>query len=302
MDDMQEYLVSEFIELYEDGELDRDVLERRILGILGEADGAAMLAGVPIVPRRPSARQVLTAPIAGGAGLETKTAEIPIEGGTLIGYLARPEWIGTRPAVVAIHENRGLVEHTKDCARRLADAGYVTLAVDLLSREGGTAKVVGSGGDATVALGQADAEQNTRDIVAAIDWLAKQPDVDSRRIGVTGWCMGGGYTWRTAIQAGNKVRAAVPWYGGVPRAGVENIQTPVFAIYGGLDERVNAGIPTITEEMEKNHKSFEKKIYPDAQHAFNNDTNAERYNPEQAKIAWADMLSFFDKQLKAGTA
>ncbi len=301
MDDIQEYLITEFIELYEDGELDRDVLERRVLGIAGAEAGAAILAGVPHVERRASTRQVLKAAIAGGAGLETKNVEIPIQGGTLYGYLARPEWIGTRPALIAIHENRGLVEHTKDCARRLAEAGYVTLAVDLLSRQGGTDKVVAGGGDATVALGQADAEQNTRDIVAAIDWLAKQPDVASDKIGVTGWCMGGGYTWRTAIMASGEVAAAVPWYGPVPRSGVEDIQAPVFAIYGGLDERVNAGIPTITEEMQKAGKPFEKKIYPGAQHAFNNDTNPERYNPEQAKIAWADMLAFFDKHLKDGS-
>lgn len=302
MDDMQEYLVTEFIELYEEGDLDRDVLERRVLGILGEAGGSAILAGVPIVQRRPATRRALVAAISGGAGIEAAEVRIPIEGGTLLGYLARPEWNGTRPALIAIHENRGLVEHTKDCARRLASEGYVTLAVDLLSRQGGTAKVVGEGGDATVALGQADAEQNTRDIVTAIDWLAKQPDVDTRRIGVTGWCMGGGYSWRTAIKAGSRIHAAVPWYGGAPRAGVEEIQAPVFAIYGGLDERVNAGIPGITEAMEKNSKPFEKKIYPDAPHAFNNDTNAERYNPEQAKAAWADMLHFFDEHLKAGAA
>jgi carboxymethylenebutenolidase len=135
--------------------------------------------------------------------------------------------------------------------------------------------------------------------VAALDWLAKQPNVDSSRLGVTGWCMGGGYTWRLAVAAGDKVRAAVPWYGPVPQAGVEKVGARVFGIYAGMDERINAGIEPITQQMQQHSKSFEHKVYPNAQHAFNNDQNPERYNAEQAPIAWKDMLQFFQKHLKA---
>jgi carboxymethylenebutenolidase len=117
---------------------------------------------------------------------------------------------------VAIHENKGLVDHTRDCARRLASAGYVVLAPDLLSRQGGTDKFEQN--DAIAELGKADAEQNTRDIVAAIDWLGKRPEVDASHVGVTGWCMGGGYTWRVATQAGSRIHAAVPWYGPIPQS------------------------------------------------------------------------------------
>ena len=109
----------------------------------------------------------------------------------------------------------------------------------------------------------------------------------------------GDKTRRVATLAGTRIRAAVPWYGPNPPSGVENIAAPVFAIYGEQDERINAGIDKITQDMSAAGKSFEKKIYPGAQHAFNNDTNAERYNAEQAPIAWADMLAFFKQHLGA---
>jgi carboxymethylenebutenolidase len=296
MHDMQEYLVGEFIEEYVDGNLSRTDLERRVLGILGEAEGSGVLAAVParVGGARPR-RAAVVSPIRGGAGLDTKDVSIPVEGAQLLGYLASPSEQGRYPGILAVHENRGLVEHTKDCARRLASEGYVVLAADLLSRQGGSGKFPDPN-DAIAALGQSDAEQNANDLVKALDWLAQQPNVDANKLGVTGWCMGGGYTWRVLIKAGSKVTAGVPWYGPNPPSGAESIAAPVFAIYGELDERINAGIDAITEALKG--KPFEKKIYPGAQHAFNNDTNAERYNAEQAPIAWRDMLQFFAKHLK----
>lgn len=295
---MQKYLVSEFIEEYHSGTLSRDDLERRVIGILGGEEAGEVLAQVPLRPDMRTARANVVAPIMGGAGLEVREVRIPVEGAELLGYLARPADEKRYPGLLAIHENRGLVEHIRDCARRLASEGYVVLAPDLLSRQGGTTRFPDPN-DAIAALGRSDPEQNTRDLVAALDWLGQQPGVDGSRLGVTGWCMGGGYTWRVATQAGSRIKAAVPWYGPNPPSGVENIAAPVFAIYGELDQRINAGIPAITEQMERYGKHFEKKIYPGAQHAFNNDTNPERYNPEQAKIAWNDMLRFFEKHLKS---
>ena len=298
MNDMQEYLVTEFIEEYEDGYLSRADLEQRVVGILGEPQAGPLLAGVPVRAGGQWQRSpALATPIRGGAGLETSDVSISVQGAQLLGYLAAPEGSGSHPAILAVHENRGLVEHTRDCARRLASEGYVVLAADLLSRQGGSGKFPDPN-DAIAALGQSDPEQNANDLVTALDWLAQQPNVDASRLGVTGWCMGGGYTWRVATRAGTKIRAAVPWYGPNPPSGVENIGAPVFAIYGALDERINAGIDAITDQMRTSGKAFDKKIYPNAQHAFNNDTNAERYNAEQAPIACKDMLQFFQKHLK----
>ncbi len=299
MSSFQEYVVEESIEEYQAGTISRADLERRVLGALGDVEGRRVLAGVPERATPSAHRLAVPLPIQGGAGVETQDVRIPIEGGELLGYVARPEGSGPFPAVLAIHENRGLVDHIKDCARRLAAAGYVALAPDLLSRQGGTAAKFSDPNDAIAALGQSDPVQNTRDLVAALDWLGQQPYVDRSRMAVTGWCMGGGYTWRVVTQAGDRLKAAVPWYGPNPPGDVDKIQAPVFAIYGALDERINAGIDAITQQMQQHGKSFEKKIYPNAQHAFNNDQNPDRYNAEQAPVAWNDMLRFLDRHLKA---
>src|SRR5215212_9403211 len=297
MNDLQAYLVGEFIEEYEDGALSRADLEHRVRGMIGD-EAEQVLSGVPVRVGGTRTRLAALRPILGGDDMETTDVQIALGQGELQGYMARPSEAGSFPAIVAVHENRGLVEHTKDCARRLASEGYIVLAPDLLSRQGGTGAFADTN-DAIAALGQSDPEQNARDLVAALDWLTNQPDVNGGLLGVTGWCMGGGYTWRLATMAGSRIRAAVPWYGPNPPSGVENIAAPVFAIYGGLDERINTGIDDITQKMAAAGKSFEKKIYPGAQHAFNNDTNAERYNAEQAPIAWNDMLAFFKRHLSA---
>jgi len=319
--DIKQYLVTEFIEEYEDGTLDRLTLERRVAGILGLQEAARLLEEVPVRPDGARSRPLARAPIRGNvgpqvapladlladsaarlppsslAGLVVSDVHIPVEDSALSGYLVRPDDTGRRPAIVAIHENRGLIEHIKDCARRLASAGYVVLAPDLLSRRGGTGTFTDPS-DAITALGQSDPRQNTRDLVAALDWLARRPGVDGSRLGVTGWCIGGGYTWRVATLAGSRIRAAVPWYGPNPPEGVEDIAAPIFAIYGELDQRINAGIEAITQRMQTHGNPFSHKIYPGAQHAFNNDTNPERYHPEQARIAWNDMLEFFARHLE----
>lgn len=340
--DMKQYLVTEFLEEYENGTLSWEDLRQRVVGILGAEEGGRVLqwvtrrraggagaaagtfsgAAISGVAGRAAAGQggagqagVGQAAVGqGGAGpavagqgvvgqgvvgqdVVGQQVRIALPDGELLGYLARPSGEGRFPGILAIHENQGLVEHIKDCARRLAAQGYVVLAPDLLSRQGGTARF-SNPNDAIAALGQANPEQNTRDLIAAIDWLAAQPGVQGDRIGVTGWCMGGGYAWRVATEAGNRVRAVVPWYGPNPPSGVENIQAPVFAIYGGLDQRINAGIAAIADLMAKHGKAFAMQIYPNAQHAFNNDTRPDRYNPEQARFAWADMLAFFERHLK----
>ena len=294
---MREYLVTEFIEEYENGTLSWDDLRQRVVGILGEEAGGRVLQRVTRRPGGAAGVARRAAPGTATPGVEGQDVRISLPEVNLLGYLARPKGEGTYPAILAIHENQGLVEHIKDCARRIAAAGYVVLAPDLLSRLGGTARF-SNPNDAIAALGQADPEQNARDLLAALDWLKAQPGVQGDRIGVTGWCMGGGYAWRVATEAGTRVRVVVPWYGPNPPGGVEKIQAPVFAIYGGLDQRVNAGIPAIAELMAKYGKPFAMKIYPNAQHAFNNDTRPDRYHPEQAKIAWDDMLTFFARHLK----
>ncbi|RPH75234.1 dienelactone hydrolase family protein, partial [bacterium] len=226
------------------------------------------------------------------AGIQAGPVEFPgKESATLLGYLARPEGEGPFPVILVCHENRGLTEHIQDVARRLAVAGYLALAVDLLSRQGGSAAV---GVDqAPGALVNIDPEQYVQDFFAAYTYLQGLPFADPNRVGMVGFCFGGGVTWLVATRM-LELKAAVPFYGPHPPLDdVANIQAAVLAIYAGRDQRINQGIPQIEEAMQANQKIYEKVIYPDVDHAFHNDSGT-RYNPEAASDAWARTLKLFE--------
>jgi carboxymethylenebutenolidase len=225
------------------------------------------------------------------------TAE-PVEfegaGATLMGYLARPSGNGTSPIVLVCHENRGLTEHIQDVTRRLAKAGYVALAVDLLSREGGTASLTSE--EIPGVLGNIPPEQFVQDFTSGLRYVQEQPFALADQVGMVGFCFGGGVTWLVATSM-PELKAAVPFYGPhPPLEDVPNIQAAVLAIYGELDQRINQGIPAIEEAMMQNNKTFEKVIYPNADHAFHNDTGP-RYNPEAAGDAWQRTLDWFGQHL-----
>jgi carboxymethylenebutenolidase len=215
---------------------------------------------------------------------------------TLIGYLARPKTGGAVPPVLVCHENRGLTDHIKDVTRRLGKAGYAALAVDLLSRQGGIAAVA----DATSIpglLGQMSQDQIVSDFQSGLAYLQGQPNIVKDRPGMVGFCFGGGVTWLCATRI-SALRAAVPFYGpNPPLQDVPKIQAAVLAMYGALDQRIDAGIPAIEQAMQDNQKVFEKVVYPGAAHAFHNDTGP-NYNAGAATDAWAKTLAWFDKYLK----
>jgi carboxymethylenebutenolidase len=219
--------------------------------------------------------------------------------GTAIGaYLTRPKGEGSHPAVVVLHENRGLNDHIRDVARRFAKAGYVALAPDLLSRQGGTGSFA-SPEAAIEGIRKVDEEVVTKDLTGGINYLKGQNYVRARKIGVVGFCWSGGQA--TLILTRNRdLAAGVVYYGRNPNDldDVKNITAPVLANYGEKDERITAGVPALAEAMKKHGKSFDYKIYPGAQHAFNNDTNPQRYDPEAAKDAWNRTLEFFKKHLQ----
>lgn len=221
----------------------------------------------------------------------------PGEGATIMGYLVQPKTDSSGAslfsAVLVCHENRGLVEHIRDVTRRLAKAGYVALAVDLLSRDGGTAKVDPS---QVAAKLTANPEQNAADFRSGFNYLQTLPSVKKDAIGMIGFCFGGGVTWR-AIEVIPGIKAAVPFYGpNPPLEDVSKIQAAVLGIYGGSDQRIDAGIPAIEKAMKDNRKVFEKQVYPGANHAFNNDTGPS-WNPDAAYDAWAKTLDWFKKYL-----
>jgi carboxymethylenebutenolidase len=213
----------------------------------------------------------------------------------IMGYLARPSAEGEYPAVIVIHENRGLTDHIKDVARRLAKAGFVALAPDLVSRAGGTASMAADqiGG----ALSGAAPEDLVKDLSAGVDFVLAQEGVKPDKVGVVGFCFGGAYTLRLAA-ANAKVAAAVPYYGVTPEPASQlaNTNAAIMGQYGADDARVNNTIPALEQVLTGAGKTFEKHIYDGAGHAFNNDTG-QRYNEAAAVQAWQRTLDWFTQYL-----
>jgi carboxymethylenebutenolidase len=225
-----------------------------------------------------------------------QASEVTFQGDTTIfGYLARPAAEGTYPGVIVIHENRGLNDHIRDVARRLAKAGYVALAPDLASRAGGTAQV---GGQIQGYFANANPDELVRDLNAAVDFLGQQPGVQAGKYGVVGFCFGGAYTLRLAA-ANSNIAAAVCYYGVTPEPASQMSATnaAILGQYGGNDARVNATIPALEQVMQASGKIFEKRIYEGANHAFNNDTG-QNYNEQAAVAAWQETLAWFETYLK----
>ncbi len=315
---LRRYLVEEFVEDYQEGLLTRRDALKRLAGVVGSLTVAENLLAACSPPAQLSAVGATGgpagAPVASASSssssapgavtvrpddpaIDAGPVQFPGQGATLLGYLSRPKLNGPHSVILVCHENRGLTEHHIDVTRRLAKEGYVALAVDLLSREGGTGKV-SDPSQIPGMLVNSPKEQLVQDFRSGLAHLQSQPFVSKDRIGMMGFCFGGGVTWRCATQM-PELRAAVPFYGpNPPLEDVPNIQAAVLAIYGQLDARIDSGIPAIEAAMKQNHKTFEFIVYPKADHAFFNDTSA-RYNPEAAADAWNKTLAWFDKYVRA---
>ena len=213
------------------------------------------------------------------------------------GYVARPKAEGTYPGVIVIHENRGLTDHIRDVARRLAKAGYIALAPDLASRAGGTAQV---GADKiTGYFANAKPEDLVKDLNSAVDFLGQQSSVQPDKYGTVGFCFGGALVLRLAA-ANPKIAAAVCYYGVTPDPASQMSATnaAILGQYGATDQRVDATIPALEQVMQQSGKTFQKYLYEGAGHAFNNDTG-QNYNQAAAVAAWQRTLDWFGKYLKA---
>lgn len=243
----------------------------------------------PTTAARPAGGPAL-AVAADDPGIRTQVVTFPGPAGDVFGQLSRPAADGRRAGIIVIHEIRGLTDHIRDVTRRLAKAGYVALAVDLASRAGGTDKAANVSG----ALTQGPVADRVADLDAGLAFLEAQPDYDGR-LGVTGFCFGGGMTLSYAA-AQPKVRAAVPYYGPTPQppSVMRATNAAILAQYGANDARVNAGIPALEEAMAG--KTFEKRIYEGAGHAFNNDTGG-AYDEQAAVAAWRATLDWFARHL-----
>jgi carboxymethylenebutenolidase len=212
-------------------------------------------------------------------------------------YLAAPTGGERAPAVVVIHENKGLVPYIEDVVRRLARHGYVAAAPDLLSRVGGTGAYADRAEVAKV-LGGIDPAHVVADVRAVIDHLTGRDDVLPERVGILGFCYGGGVAWRVLTQE-PRLAAGVPFYGPVPdEDAVPGIEAPVLAVFGERDERITSMLPGIAEAMARHGKTFEPVVLPKAQHAFHNDTNPDRYDAVAAREAWGRAVGWLDRWLR----
>ena len=214
----------------------------------------------------------------------------------LSGYLSKPKKKGRYPAIIVIHENRGLNDHTRDVARRFAAEGYVALAPDALSRKGGTA-AMDTPEKIREAFSSILSTEVMSDLNAGLAFLNKHDNVRKGKLASIGFCWGGARSFLLAAEP-NELKAAVVFYGSAPEdATLAKIHAPVLGIYGETDARITSAVPKVAESMTKLGKKYEHKIYPGAPHAFFNDTNADRYKPEAARDAWTQTLTFLKKNV-----
>jgi carboxymethylenebutenolidase len=211
-------------------------------------------------------------------------------------YFAQPKQRAAAiPTVLVIHENRGLNDHIRDVARRVAKAGYYALAPDMLSPSGGTPANEDQARDA---IGKLDLAASTSDAVAMLDLLHRREDGNGK-VGAVGFCWGGAFVNRLAVAAGDKLSAGVAYYGPAPNPSeAPQVQAPLLLHYAGLDDRVNATGKPWVEALKAAGKTVEAYTYDGVNHAFNNDTSAERYNKAAADLAWQRTIAFFAKYLR----
>lgn len=214
--------------------------------------------------------------------------------GDVRALLARPKVEKKLPAVVVIHENRGLVPHMQDVTKRMAKEGFLALGPDALSPLGGTPD---DEDKSRSMMRELDRDETVKNFVAAVKYLDTHP-LSTGKIGCTGFCWGGGMTNQVAVNA-PELDAAVPYYGSQPAPeDVPKIKAAVMAHYAGNDERINQGIEAFEEAMKKASIEYKIFIYEGAYHAFNNDSNPDRYNKEAAELAWERTIAFFKEKLK----
>jgi carboxymethylenebutenolidase len=292
--------IESLIHLHEDGALNRREVIRRLTRLTGsvaaafavlesaglaEAQQQSCLAGVRVPETDPE--------------VISQNLTIYGEGGPLLVYqsLPRDSASGRRPAVLVIHENQGVTEHIKDVTRRVAKAGYVALAVDLLSRQGGTLQFPDPQA-AVAAYNRTKPEERRQDMLSALYTIRDQSYVRGDRLGVVGFCAGGGNVWDLALNT-DQLSAAVSFYGPPPPLDqLGNLSAPLLGLYAELDRGITGSMTAAAGALTTRSKTYELHIYEKANHAFHNDTSP-RYDPVAACDAWSKTLGFFDRHLRA---
>jgi carboxymethylenebutenolidase len=282
---------------YIHGEIDRRAFMSRVNKVAVSTVAAAAIVD-QLMPNYAAAQQV--APTDPRLKTEYATVPSPNGNGNIKGYLARPAKAGTNklPSILVVHENRGLNPHIEDIARRLALVDFMAFAPDGLTSVGGYPGDDEKGG---ALFGKVDRMKMAEDLYAAAVWLKSRPD-STGRLGVTGFCFGGGIANSLAVRMGPDLAAAVPFYGGAPPIeDVPKIKAAVLVHHGGEDKRLVDGWPAYDEAMKKAGVTHEGHIYPGAVHGFNNDATPQRYNKAAADEAWKRTIDWFNKYVRATT-
>jgi carboxymethylenebutenolidase len=276
---------------YQHGDIDRRTfLDRAGKFAVGGLTVAAIFEGLR--PNYAWAQQVPPDDKRIKAGYEV--VQSPAGNGSIKGYLARPAKGGKLPAVLVIHENRGLNPYIEDVARRLALANFVAFAPDGLTSVGG---YPGSDEKGAALFREVDAKKMTEDFVAAARWLKARPD-SKGKLGAVGFCFGGGMVNQLAVRLGGDLNAGVAYYGRQAGADdVPKISAPLLLHYAGNDQRINEGIAAYEAALKANKKTYALYMYEGKQHGFHNDTTP-RYDETAAKLSWARTLDFFNKYLR----
>jgi carboxymethylenebutenolidase len=279
------------IDLYDEfthGTMSRRDFMDRLAKLAGGAAAAAAL--VPILQNNYAEAGIVPED---DERLATETLTYQVDGTTMSGYFARPKGDEKHPAVIVIHENRGLNPHIKDVTRRMALEGFLAFAPDALSPVGGTPA---DEDKAREMIYELDPDATVARLAAAVPFLAGQQGCTGK-VGAVGFCWGGGMVNELA-SAGVGLAAAVPYYGRQLSAeDVPKISAPLCLHYAGLDTRINAGIDDYVAALKANGKTFELYIYEGVNHAFNNDTNEARYNKAAADLAWGRTVEFLKRYL-----
>ncbi len=265
--------------------LDRRGFMEKLTALAGSAAAAAVIA--PMLAASPAAASIVS-------DTDTRITHESVSYGDMKGYVARPKSpAGALPGVIIIHENRGLNEHTRDVARRMALEGFVALAPDFLTPSGGTPI---NEDQARELIGKLDPAVTLANAQASLDYLLAREDT-VKAVGAVGFCWGGGLVNRLATKSQN-LKAGIAYYGmQAPAADVPGIKAALLLHYAGQDERINAGIEAYRKALTNADKTFEIHIYDGVQHAFNNDTSEARYNKAAADLAWGRTVAWLKKYL-----
>jgi carboxymethylenebutenolidase len=273
------------------GRIDRREFMKRA-STLAVAGGSALAMAQALLPRYAQAQTISFT----DERMKARYVDYPSPGGNsgmMRGYLVQPAGTGPFPAVLVIHENRGLNPYVEDVARRFAVEGFLALAPDGLAPVGG---YPGNDDDGRTLQAKLDQAKLRTDMLNSARWL-KAHAASSGKLGCTGFCWGGGTTNQLAVEMGADLRSAVPFYGAAPDvASVPRIRAPLLIHYAENDERINAMWPAFEAALKAGGIAYEAHFYPGTLHGFHNNSTP-RYNEVAAKLAWDRTVAHFRKHL-----